>query len=735
MSVPAPPKGETVDPVRRQLRRLLWSIAAGFVLLVAGYAVQTYLASRDQRVLYQFHEQAIRLTADLYASYMTARAAAGVERPGRDAASNEAAFVATAVVEFNRTLTFGDQLLALHAGPRWPYDSAHRRLARALAELRALRAEFQSDDAAFAHAFATRDLYIGIVCLQIERLHRAAATDLAERISARTRTSWLAFGLSALALMLGIAALSRRHLRAINAALLRERDTLDALRRSGARLEEAQRLAKIGSWELDHATGILEWSGEAYRIFERTPGPGGVAYAEFLRAVHPDDRDSANQAFGGAVRQKIPYEAAYRLLLVDGRVKDVQAEGRTLYDDLGNAVRSFGTVQDVTDRVRMEAQLLQSQKMESVGRLAGGIAHDFNNLLTAMLGNATLAMDGLSPDDERYGLLAEIIRAATSAASLTRQLLTFSRQQMIDPRVLNLNDVIARLRHMLQRLIGENIDLQVTASPSLGQVKIDPVQIEQIIINLAVNARDAMPDGGTLMLQTADVELDEDYCQTHPHARPGAFVVLSVSDTGTGISDQDKARIFEPFYTTKGPGQGTGLGLAVVYGAVKQHRGTIEVYSERGKGTSFKILLPRFDEQPEPLGHAPAPAPTGGTETIVLVEDEAGVREVAVRLLRRQGYTVHAYESGDRALERLPELSDAIDLLVTDVVMPGVNGQILAERIRSLRPGIKVLFASGYAESLVVHQGILDEGIEFIPKPYTSEQLARRVREALDRPC
>ena len=388
---------------------------------------------------------------------------------------------------------------------------------------------------------------------------------------------------------------------------------------------------------------------------------------------------------------------------------------------------------DVTDRKRLEGQFRQAQKMESIGRLAGGIAHDFNNLLTAIKGNLELAMMEIQPIDPRFEYLADADKAADSATSLTRQLLTFSRKQVIDPKVINLNDVLTHSRKLLARLIGEDVHLEQFADPKLAQIRFDPSQVEQILINLAVNARDAMPHGGRLALETANVYLDEEYVKSHPYVEPGPYVMLAVSDTGAGMTASVRANLFEPFFTTKEAGRGTGLGLAMVYGAVKQNGGQIEVYSELEHGTTFKIYLPAVDESPGVALESSSDLRPQGTEIIVLVEDEEHVRAIGSRMLGRLGYTVHAFSDGPSAIAAVETMVEVPHLLITDVVMPRMNGQVLTQRLLELRPSLKVLFTSGYTANVIVHHGVLREGIEFLAKPYSLEVLAQRVREVLDK--
>jgi CheY-like chemotaxis protein len=370
--------------------------------------------------------------------------------------------------------------------------------------------------------------------------------------------------------------------------------------------------------------------------------------------------------------------------------------------------------------------------MEAVGRLAGGIAHDFNNLLTAIIGNAESLRDQLDPNDPRREDSVEIIRAGERAAVLTRQLLAFSRQQVLAPRVVDLAAVVRGTQKMLERVIGEDIKLVTRLDFDTGHVFADPSQIEQVILNLAVNSRDAMPDGGTLTIETKSIDLDEQYANTHPPAEPGAYVMLGVTDTGTGMTREVQTRIFEPFFTTKEAGKGTGLGLATVYGIVKQSAGYIWLYSEPDHGATFKVYLPRVSTDAQPL---PAPAPvlsTGGTETLLLAEDDPMVRRLALRALEKLGYRVLSAEDAAHALDLAEKHHGKIDLLITDVVMPGMSGPQLAKRLVAQRPSLKVLYTSGYAGDAIVRHGIPEAGVEFLQKPYTPMTLASRVRQLLE---
>ena len=386
------------------------------------------------------------------------------------------------------------------------------------------------------------------------------------------------------------------------------------------------------------------------------------------------------------------------------------------------------------DRRRLEEQLQHAVKMESIGRLAGGVAHDFNNLLTVILGNLELANDLLGSNDGVQELLGEVRAAALSAAGLTRQLLAFSRKQIVEPRLVDMNELIARMHRMLARLIGEDIELRTLPCQDLATVKIDPGLAEQVLVNLAVNARDAMVGGGVLVIETAIVTLDEEYKRSHPMVEPGPYVRLAISDTGCGMSDEVRQHLFEPFFTTKPRGQGTGLGLATIYGAIRQSNGHVEVYSEVGKGTTFKIYLPAESGAPESLTPTLGPRPvTGGSETVLVVEDDERVRNVATKVLRNAGYRVLSASNGEDALGLASDDGQPIHLLLTDVVMPGMNGRQLAERLAQLHPETITLFTSGYTDNIIAHHGVLERGIEFLSKPYALEALTRRVREMLDK--
>jgi two-component system cell cycle sensor histidine kinase/response regulator CckA len=383
-------------------------------------------------------------------------------------------------------------------------------------------------------------------------------------------------------------------------------------------------------------------------------------------------------------------------------------------------------------RRQAEEQLRQSQKMEAVGQLAGGIAHDFNNLLTAILGYAELLTPQLAGNPVGLEQVAEIRKAGDRAASLTRQLLAFSRRQVLEPKVLDLNGVVKNLESMLRRLIGEHIDLVTTLEPSLATVLADAGQMEQVIMNLVVNSRDAMPQGGRLTIETANVELDEEYAGHHQTVRAGPAVMLAVSDTGTGMDAATQARIFEPFFTTKGKERGTGLGLSTVYGIVKQSGGHIWVYSEVGRGAAFKVYLsPVAGVAVAPSKPPVEPAATGGTETILLAEDDPAVRKLTRRILASLGYEILEAESAEGALETAQRHTGRIDLILTDVVMPGMGGSDLVSRIRESRPDVRVLYMSGYTDDAIIRHRVLEPGTAFLQKPFTPTTLARKIREVV----
>jgi signal transduction histidine kinase len=417
----------------------------------------------------------------------------------------------------------------------------------------------------------------------------------------------------------------------------------------------------------------------------------------------------------------------------------MEATWGPIRDESGRQIGVQGCERDITARKLAEEALRESQeryqqaqKLESVGRLAGGVAHDFNNLLTVINGYSQMLISRLSADDPMRSELYEINKAGERAAGLTRQLLAFSRKQVLEPRRLDINRVVEEMRPMLERLVGEDVEVQFVLRAESGTIHADPHQLEQVVMNLVVNARDAMPGVGKLLIETANVEWNEGFAQSHPEAQAGRYVMLAVTDTGVGMDEETKNRIFEPFFTTKGVGKGTGLGLPTVQGIVAQSSGYVEVSSEKGKGTTFKVYLPALAGAAAAVGRPAAASALGGKETVLVVEDQAEVRKYAVSVLTEYGYRVVAAESAGEAL-RVCE-RERIDLVLTDVVMPNVSGRELADRLEAIRPGTKVLFMSGYTDSVIEHHGVLDAGSEFIQKPFSPEELAAKVRAVLATP-
>ena len=465
----------------------------------------------------------------------------------------------------------------------------------------------------------------------------------------------------------------------------------------------------------------------------------GYDLAEFvgrnaLELIHPEDRDAVVGRLTEAMANpRGRVDVAARVLHKNGAWRYLEGVLTNLLDDpsVGAIVNNY---RDATERRSLENQVIQAQKMEAVGRLAGGVAHDFNNILTAIGGYADLLLADLPPDDPRRLDVDEIHRAADRAAALTQQLLAFSRRQVLQPRVVDVNDLVSNVEKLLRRLIGEDVLLATVLAKDVGRVRADPGQMEQVIVNLAVNARDAMPAGGRLTIETSNVDLGAAYAAEHRTVVPGPYVVLAVSDTGSGMSAETQSHIFEPFFTTKEVGKGTGLGLATVYGIVRQSGGSIWVYSELGHGTTIKVYLPRVDAPAEPL---PGPAITNaedlrGTETILLVEDEPAVRGVARQVLIRQGYTVLEAPDGQTALAMIDGGGPRVDLVLTDVVMPGMSGRSLADHLISRLPGLRVLYMSGYTDDAIIRHGMLEPGLAYLQKPFRADALVRKVREVLN---
>ncbi len=502
-------------------------------------------------------------------------------------------------------------------------------------------------------------------------------------------------------------------------------------------LEFAEQIARIGSWTLDPATGRATWSAEMYRILGLDPAGPPIDLAEIGRIFTPESVARIGEAVERAVATGEPWHLELEFVRPDGTHGWVLSNGIAEQDEAGRVHRIRGTMQDVTEQRQLEDQLRQAQRLEAVGQLAGGIAHDFNNLLTAIRGYAELVLGNLPPDDPNRADVEQIVAAADRATELVRQLLAFGRRQLLRPAVVDPAEVVEGIVPLLRRLLGEHIEVVTSVAPGVGRIRVDPSQFEQVIVNLAVNARDAMPEGGRLLIEVANADLDAAYVANHVDATAGPHVVLTVSDTGTGIDEAVRGRIFEPFFTTKPPGQGTGMGLATVYGIVKQSGGSIYVYSEPGHGTSFKVYLPRVGTEPDAGGPSTESGSTGsltGSETILLVEDEEAVRRFAVRTLEGLGYRVLEAPGPDEAIAVAEAVRGPIDLLVTDVTMPGLQGHQLAARLLADRPTLRVLYISGFTENGVAGRGIAGPGTAFLGKPFTGDALARAVRRTLDGP-
>lgn len=519
------------------------------------------------------------------------------------------------------------------------------------------------------------------------------------------------------------------------------RQAAEALKKSQASLAAAQRIAQLGSWELDLTPGEelnaarLRWSEETWRIFGRKPPTVPVTADMFFNTVPGDDRERVRQAMEQAVRKKEPFDLEHRILLPEGEERVVRERAELACDDTGSPVQLRGIVMDVTERKRLEERLSQSQKMDAIGKLAGELAHDFNNVLTVTHGHALLLMDEKKLSKSGRESAQQIARTAESAAGLTQSLLTFSRRQDMQPRRLDLNQLLSTTTPMLEKLLGAGVKLELKFYPQPAVVQADPGRIEKVVLDLAMNACGSMPEGGQLRIEVFPISLGTDTLPSHPEGRPGKFVCVSVTDNGTGIAPDQLRRIFEPFASTKEAGKQGGLGLATVYGIVKQHEGWIEVESEPGNGTTFRIYLPASREKDDELGKKSAPLKVpGGSETILVVEDEAPVRELVCKVLAAYGYKVLEAVSGAKAIELWKKTKEEVDLLLTDVVLPDeLNGRELAERLRKSRPQLKVIFSSGYNQDIMGKDFTPQRGQIFLQKPYDLQKLAQTVRSSLDR--
>jgi two-component system, cell cycle sensor histidine kinase and response regulator CckA len=494
----------------------------------------------------------------------------------------------------------------------------------------------------------------------------------------------------------------------------------------------------VGVWVTDARGNIVQWNPACQRIWGAVRAVGLDQYDQYKGWWRATGKRVEGHEWGAAravLRGETSLNEVIDIEPFGGGRKTILHSAAPLRNEAGAVLGAIAVNEDVTERLLLEERLHQAQKMEAVGRLAGGVAHDFNNLLTVIIGCGDLLLQALPPEGPGRALAEEVAKAGERAASLTRRLLAFSRKQALAPKVLDLNALVADLEGLLRRLLGEDVALTTALQPGLRPVRADPGQLEQVLMNLAANARDAMPQGGRLTVETRNVNLDEGYARLRPEVRPGPYALLAVSDTGHGMTEEVKAHLFEPFFTTKGQGSGTGLGLATAFGVVKASGGHIEVYSEPGAGSTFKVYLPRAEDAQRPRksypGNAAAPP---GAEAVLVVEDEAAVRALTCQVLKGLGYAVLEAANGEEALRACGPGGRRVDLLVTDVVMPGLGGRQLAERLLALHPGLRVLYLSGYPDDAVVRHGILEQEVNFLQKPFSPAALAQKVREVLDAP-
>jgi PAS domain S-box-containing protein len=570
-----------------------------------------------------------------------------------------------------------------------------------------------------------------------------------DEVQAPIRRRSLVLGLGAVLLILAVGAFIVLWWRRQQLQVYRERYEAEIERRaveeraSRALQESESRFREIFE---QAAIGMADSSLDArfIRVNQRLCEIMGYPQEELLGRTfrditHPDNLDRDEQLVAQLLRGELSsFSVEKRYVRKNGDVVWANLMVSLHRSPSGDPLHFLAIVEDITgqkraeeERFNLERQLLQAQKMESVGRLAGGVAHDFNNHLTVINGYCAMLLDEMGPDDPLREPVDEILLAGNRAATLTQQLLTFSRKQVAEPRVVSLNDIVAEARKMLSRLIGDDIEIVAQLDPGVGSVVVDPSQMNQVLVNMAVNARDAMPDGGRIIIETSNVDLDEGYAAQHAGVEAGQYVLLSVTDTGVGMTQQVMQHIFEPFFTTKGTG-GTGLGLSTVYGIVTQAGGWVWVYSEPGAGSAFKVYFPRAGGATKPLAEPVAAAETlRGTETVLVVEDQPDVRKLTLAMLEDQGYRLLEAANGIEALSLSERYAEPIDLLVTDVVMPGMTGRELARMLLALRPSLKTLYTSGYPANAIAHEGVLDPGVAYLPKPFSPAQLAAKVREVL----
>ena len=520
---------------------------------------------------------------------------------------------------------------------------------------------------------------------------------------------------------------------------------IEALERARQR-QELRRQERLLRQIIDANPSLIfvkDWEGRFVLVNQATAQVYGTSVDELVGKTDADFNSNADEVSHFLRDDREVMSSGRPKLIAEERVTNPTSRETRWFQTIKVPLRLpdddvpklLGVATEITERKRLEEQLLQSQKMEAIGQLAGGVAHDFNNILTAIVGYTDLLAAEFGSGNRHLEDLEEIRKAARRAAALTRQLLSFSRKQVIEPRIIDVNGVVQNLDKMLRSLLSENIELTTHLAEPLDSARADPNQVEQVIMNLAINARDAMPEGGKLTIETGNATLDDTYAAQHISVIPGAYVMLAVTDTGTGMDEDTQSRIFEPFFTTKPVGRGTGLGLSTVYGIVKQSGGNIWLYSEPGKGTTFKVYLPAIDAAPDDVGKPVSSiARRSGGETVLVVEDDDQLRRLTHRALAAHGYVVLEADRGATALDIARRHKGRIDLVLTDVVMPDTNGRKLADALRAGRPGLRVLFMSGYPDGAMGQHGLLDQGISYLAKPFTTEAVARKVREVLDTP-
>ncbi|MEX1197639.1 MAG: PAS domain-containing protein [Pseudohongiellaceae bacterium] len=514
-----------------------------------------------------------------------------------------------------------------------------------------------------------------------------------------------------------------------------ERRTMDEkIRKSDERFRFLSRATTDAVWDWDPNRRELWWNEGMSRLFGYEPHEIGTSSDFWLEHIHPDERERIQQSILSVINGKgDEWHEQYRFLRKDGTAAHVADHGLVIRDDDSHVVRMVGGMSDITAQRTLQEQLQQSERLRAVGELTGGVAHDFNNLLTVIIGNAELLDEELRDRPQLQPLIDITRQAADRGTDLTRRMLAFARRQPLNPRPLDLRHLLEQTEPLLRHALRADIELEMIHAAGVWDAHADPSQLENSLINLCLNARDAMPDGGKLTIETANMWMDEEYCARHEDIRPGQYAMIAVSDTGAGIDAAILGRVFDPFFTTKGKGRGTGLGLSMVYGFIKQSGGHIKIYSERQQGTTVRMYLPRSTAAASPEKPAVQATPGGGQETILVVEDDAQVRHTVRHQLEALGYTVLESEDASEALERFEQHREAIDALFTDVVLPGdMNGKQLADRIRAMCPELPILFTSGYTKNAIVHHGRLDAGVMLLSKPYRRNDLARRLREVLD---